>query len=79
MNWKRGDPYSTCLDQPERSRLRGTVIFVCPMVEADLTNVKGVTGEQLERVATDLSGATMPNGQKYEDWLEDRKERGEDE
>ena len=22
-------------------------------------------------------GATMPNGQKYEDWLKDRREKGE--
>jgi hypothetical protein len=24
-----------------------------------------------------ITGATMPNGQKYEDWLKDRREKGE--
>ena len=26
-----------------------------------------------------LKGATMPNGQKYEDWLKDKKAQGKDE
>jgi hypothetical protein len=30
---------------------------------------------ELERMTKSLEGATMPNGQKYEDWL---KSRGED-
>lgn len=37
---------------------------------ADLTNAR-VTEEQLTE-AESLEGATMPNGQKYEDWLKDR-------
>jgi hypothetical protein len=37
---------------------------------------KGVTEEQLE-AAKSLKGATMPNGQEYEDWLKS-KGRGED-
>jgi hypothetical protein len=36
--------------------------------EAYLTGVTGVTSEVLER-AISLRDATMPNGQKYEDWL----------
>jgi uncharacterized protein YjbI with pentapeptide repeats len=43
---------------------------------ADLTNAK-VTEEQL-REAESLKGATMPDGQKYEDWLR-RKGRGGEE
>jgi uncharacterized protein YjbI with pentapeptide repeats len=43
---------------------------------ADLTNAR-VTEEQL-REAESLEGATMPNGQKYEDWLKDKEGRGED-
>jgi hypothetical protein len=35
---------------------------------ADLWAAKGVTNEQLS-AASSLEGATMPNGQKYEDWL----------
>jgi hypothetical protein len=33
---------------------------------ADLTGVKGLTEEQLA-TSKSLEGATMPNGQKYED------------
>jgi hypothetical protein len=29
--------------------------------------------------AISLEGATMPNGQKYEDWLKDREKRQQDE
>jgi hypothetical protein len=39
---------------------------------ANLTDAN-VTQWQLEQ-ARSLEGATMPNGQKYEDWLEDRRE-----
>jgi uncharacterized protein YjbI with pentapeptide repeats len=35
-----------------------------------------VTEEQLEQ-AESLEGATMPNGQKYEDWLKDNEGRRE--
>jgi hypothetical protein len=37
----------------------------------------GVTNEEGEQQAESLEGATMPNGQKYEDWLRS-KGRGED-
>jgi uncharacterized protein YjbI with pentapeptide repeats len=40
---------------------------------ANLSGARGVTDEQLEP----LEGATMPNGQKYEDWLKDKEGRGE--
>jgi uncharacterized protein YjbI with pentapeptide repeats len=43
---------------------------------ADLTNAdltgSNVTPEQLAKVAS-LKGATLPNGQKFEDWLEDQE------
>jgi hypothetical protein len=47
---------------------------------ADLCGAKGVTNEELEQQALSLVDATMPNGQKYEDWLESegRGEDGED-
>jgi hypothetical protein len=45
--------------------------------EADLTNATGWTEEQLS-AAKSLEGATMPNGQKCEDWLKDKEGRGED-
>ncbi len=43
---------------------------------ANLNMVKGVVEEVLEQQAHSLEGATMPNGQKYEEWLKDRKGRG---
>jgi uncharacterized protein YjbI with pentapeptide repeats len=42
---------------------------------ADLSSAT-VTQEQLDQVKP-LEGATMPNGQKYEDWLKDKVGRGE--
>jgi hypothetical protein len=46
--------------------------------EAALSNVEGVTKEELAQQPRSLEGATMPNGQKYEDWLKDREGRKED-
>jgi hypothetical protein len=45
---------------------------------ADLSGAFGVANEKLEQQAKYLKGATMPNGQKYEDWLRDRERRKED-
>ena len=39
---------------------------------ADLSGAKGITNEELEQQAGSLKGATMPNGQKYEDWLKSK-------
>jgi len=44
---------------------------------ASLRGAKGFTNEELEKQAWVLKGATMPNGQKYEDWLKSRGEDGE--
>ncbi len=44
---------------------------------ANLSEALGITNEELEQQAASLEGATMPNGQKYEDWLKS-KGRGED-
>ena len=40
---------------------------------ADLEDVKGITTEELVQQANSLEGATMPNGQKYEDRLKGRE------
>jgi uncharacterized protein YjbI with pentapeptide repeats len=45
---------------------------------ADLSETRGITNEELKQQAISLKGATMPNGQKYEDWLKDRGGREED-
>jgi hypothetical protein len=39
---------------------------------ADLEKADGITNEELDRQAASLEGATMPNGQKYEEWLKDK-------
>ena len=39
---------------------------------ADLRDVQGVTNEKLEQQARFLKDATMPDGQKYEEWRKDR-------
>jgi Pentapeptide repeats (8 copies) len=44
---------------------------------ANLNRAEGITNEELEQQAASLAGATMPDGQKYEDWLKS-KDRGED-
>jgi len=44
---------------------------------ANLSSATGLTDEQIIAART-LEGATMPNGQKYEDWLKDKEGRRED-
>jgi uncharacterized protein YjbI with pentapeptide repeats len=50
-----------------------------PAEEADFTYAVGKTNEEIEQEVGYLEGATMPNGQKYEDWLKSkgRKEDGQ--
>jgi uncharacterized protein YjbI with pentapeptide repeats len=45
--------------------------------KSDLTATNGVNVEELAQQAFSLEGATLPNGQKYEDWLRS-KGSGED-
>jgi uncharacterized protein YjbI with pentapeptide repeats len=40
---------------------------------ANLHGARGVTNEELEQQAASLEGATMPDGQLYEDWLKDKE------
>lgn len=44
---------------------------------ANLSKAEGLTDEQIA-AANSLEGATMPNGQKYEDWRKDKAGSGED-
>jgi uncharacterized protein YjbI with pentapeptide repeats len=46
--------------------------------DANLNDASGITNEELEQRAASLEGATMPNGQKYEEWLKDREFHKED-
>jgi hypothetical protein len=40
--------------------------------DAILHAASGITNEELEQQAASLEGATMPNGQKYEEWLKSK-------
>jgi Pentapeptide repeats (8 copies) len=55
--------------------LRHANLSFSDLSDADLSGAKGVRKYQLDRVE-DLTEATMPNGQKYEDWFKSRKEDG---
>jgi uncharacterized protein YjbI with pentapeptide repeats/drug/metabolite transporter superfamily protein YnfA len=55
--------------------MRNTILYFADLEEANLLNAK-VTREQLEE-AKSLDRATMPDGQKYEEWLKSREEDGE--
>lgn len=58
------------------AHLENTNLLDASMERADLTGAVGKTNEQLEQKVSTLEGATMPDGQKYEDWLKS-KDRGE--
>jgi uncharacterized protein YjbI with pentapeptide repeats len=63
------------------ANLTGTDLTDADLTDTDLTDTDltdaEVTNDQLEQ-AKSLEGATMPNGQKYEDWLKDKEGRGEE-
>jgi uncharacterized protein YjbI with pentapeptide repeats len=61
-----------------RTNLSGADLSGADLSGADLTGAQGVTEERLAQ-AKSLEGATMPNGQKYEEWLRSkgRREDGE--
>jgi uncharacterized protein YjbI with pentapeptide repeats len=42
--------------------------------DANLSGAEGITNEELEQQAASLEGATMPDGQKYEDWLKSKNQ-----
>ena len=60
------------------ARLTWTNLRFALLSDADLSNAQLITNEELAQQTKHLKGATMPNGQKYEDWLKDREGRGED-
>jgi Pentapeptide repeats (8 copies) len=59
--------------------LRDSDLSYADLSYADLRSARGVTDEELEQRAQSLEGATMPNRQKYEEWLKDKKAQGKDE
>jgi uncharacterized protein YjbI with pentapeptide repeats len=60
-----------------RSDLREADLLGANLSGADLGRAE-VSEELLAQQANSLQGATMPNGQKYEDWLKDKEGSGED-
>jgi uncharacterized protein YjbI with pentapeptide repeats len=53
--------------------LSGALLESADLRYANLTGVVGVTPDKLAELTSLLEGATMPNGQKYEDWLKGRE------
>jgi uncharacterized protein YjbI with pentapeptide repeats len=60
-----------------KANLTGADLSEAYLFNADLDEAVNVTNDELEQQTSFLEGATMPNGQKYEDWLKS-KDRGED-
>jgi hypothetical protein len=56
--------------------LSGANLSFAHLSGANLNGVRGSTDHQLAE-ARSLERATMPNGQKYEEWLKDKERRGE--
>jgi len=59
------------------ANLRGVNLRQADLSRANLSGAFGWTEAQF-RAAISLEGATMPNGQKYQEWLKDKQDRGED-
>ena len=59
------------------ANLRNANLTYADLSYANLVEAKFWTEEQLT-AARSLKGATMPNGQQYEDWLKGKESRGED-
>jgi len=59
--------------------LRGADLSGADLSGADLGGFARGVANELEQEAETLEGATMPNGQKYEDWFKDRENHGGDE
>jgi hypothetical protein len=49
--------------------LSGADLSGADLSEADLSGAEGFSNEELDQQAASLEGATMPNGQKYDDWV----------
>jgi hypothetical protein len=56
----------------EKADLSGADLSGADLSGANLSGAEGVTNEKLEAQAKSLAAATMPNGQKYEDWLKSK-------
>jgi len=60
--------------------LREAILSETNLSGANLEGAIGIANEELQQQAYPLDGATMPNGQKYEDWIKTSKDgHGKDE
>ena len=59
------------------ANLSGVNLRQADLSRANLSGAFGWTEAQF-RAASSLESATMPNGQKYEEWLKDKQDRRED-
>ena len=53
------------------AHLNGTVLYDANLSGANLEHATGTTADPLDGQAASLKGAIMPDGRKYEEWLED--------
>jgi uncharacterized protein YjbI with pentapeptide repeats len=68
----------TGADPSSGTFLSGADLTLANLSNTNLRGAQGTTKDQLDRAAT-LRDATMPNGQKYEDWLKSKnREEGEE-
>lgn len=58
----------------EGASLLDTDLLHADLSYADLSRAVGISEEELEQQAGSLAGATLPNEQKYEDWLKNREQ-----
>jgi hypothetical protein len=58
------------------ANLSNTYLRDAKLLVTNLSGAQGVTDKRSAECES-LGGATMPNGQKYEDWLKDKESRGE--
>jgi uncharacterized protein YjbI with pentapeptide repeats len=65
-------------DLQQQALLREATKRGADLSGANLSEASGISYKRLERQAASLKDATMPNGQKYEDWLKDKESRKED-
>ena len=54
------------------ANLAGADLTGANLSRADMSSARGITEAQLQQ-AKSLAGATMPDGQKYEEWLKSKE------
>jgi uncharacterized protein YjbI with pentapeptide repeats len=54
------------------ANLSGAHLREADLRETNMQGARGVTNDELEQQVASLEGATMPNGQKYEEWLKSK-------